>query len=59
LNALIEIGESRCRPEVLELSTFKKHERTRMNVIIVAEDLIKEYEKLRQGCFIFVAQVVW
>jgi hypothetical protein len=35
-----------------------KHERTRMNVIIVAEDLIKEYEKLRQGCFIFVAQVV-
>jgi hypothetical protein len=35
-----------------------KHERTRMNVIIVAEDLIKEYEKPGQGCFIFVAQVV-
>jgi hypothetical protein len=55
---LVELGESRCRPEVLELSTFMKHERTRMNVIIVAEDLIKEYEKPGQGCFIFVAQVV-
>jgi len=35
-----------------------KQERTRRNVIIETENLIREYDMQREGCFISGAQVV-